>query len=136
MKEIQTHCSIGKLETDYSVPPPLEPLHIGISMVTCQFTSYTSQTIIYVSCIILLQQNWCSVPIKTGWWSCTPREEMTCSCGEDVQTESHVLLKCPQTVALRLEHNNLNFDSLTSFMSNQGLTGRCFYTHKVLSTVT
>ncbi len=37
----------------------------------------------------------------------------------NVQTEYHVLLQCcPQTAALRLEHNNLNFDSLTSYMSH------------------
>ncbi len=73
--------------------------------------------------------------IETGWWSRIPREERMCSCGENVQTESHVLFQCPQTAVLRLEHINLNFDSLTSYMSNQDLAGMCFYAHKVLSTV-
>ncbi len=74
--------------------------------------------------------------IETGQWPRIPREERMYSCGENVQTESHVLLQSPQTAVLRLEHNNLNFDSLTSYMSNQDLAGMCFYAHKVLSTVT
>ncbi len=74
--------------------------------------------------------------IETGGWFLTPREERICSCGENVQTESHVLLQFPQTAVLRLEHNNLNFDSLTSYMSNQDLAGMCFYAHKVLTTAT
>ncbi len=32
---------------------------------TCQFTPCTSQTITYVSCIVLLQQNYSSVPIDS-----------------------------------------------------------------------
>ncbi len=35
--------------------------------------------------------------IETGRWSRIPREERLCSCGENVQTESHVLLQGPQT---------------------------------------
>ncbi len=64
-KETQTHCSIGNLERDYRVPPPLKLVDIGISIVTCQFTRSTSQTITYMSCIILLQQDYGSVPIDS-----------------------------------------------------------------------
>ncbi len=74
--------------------------------------------------------------IETGRWSRIPRKERMCSCGENVQTKFHVMLQCPQTAVLRLEHNNLNFDSLTSYMSNQDLGGMCFYPHQVLSTAT
>ncbi len=69
--------------------------------------------------------------IETGRWSRIPREERLCSCGENNQTESHVLLQCPQTALLRLEHNNYYFIILslhsslfTTNFDTQGIQNR------------
>ncbi len=120
--------------------PPLKPVHIGISVVTLSVhPMYQPNHYICELHHIATTRQWLSshrLQIETGQWSCTPREENMCSCDEDVQTESHVPVQYPQTAALRLEYNNLNFDSLTSYISNKDLAGMCFYAHKVLSTVT
>lgn len=43
--------------------------------------------------------------VETGRWSRIPYELRTCSCGNMVQTEEHVLLSCPLTANLRLNYN-------------------------------
>ena len=39
--------------------------------------------------------------IETGRWSRIPREERLCTCGKDIQTEAHVMLKCELTEDIR-----------------------------------
>ena len=54
--------------------------------------------------------------IETGRWTRTPYENRLCECGE-IQTEEHVLLRCPNTANLRQNHNIDNNISLSDFFS-------------------
>ena len=38
-----------------------------------------------------------SLKIETGRWSRIPRDDRLCGCGEAIQDEEHVLLRCPKT---------------------------------------
>ena len=42
--------------------------------------------------------------VETGRWSRIPREERLCTCGKDVQTEAHVMLKCELTEEIRMKY--------------------------------
>ena len=43
--------------------------------------------------------------IETGRWSRIPTQDRLCQCGQAVQTESHVLLRCILTEHLQNEYN-------------------------------
>ena len=46
-----------------------------------------------------------SLKVETGRWSRIVEDERLCGCGIGVQDESHVLLVCPKTEAIRLKFN-------------------------------
>ena len=56
--------------------------------------------------------------IETGRWSRTEPNQRLCACKTDVQTEAHVLLKCPLTEPLRRVYNSLNYVDLKALMSS------------------
>ena len=53
--------------------------------------------------------------VETGRWSRIPKEERLCSC-RAIQTEAHVLLRCPMTEPLRRNFSMLKFDDEASLM--------------------
>ena len=55
--------------------------------------------------------------IETGRWSRIPRELRLCVCGDDIQNEEHVLLKCPMTNDIRKLYN-ISHTSIVSFFSD------------------
>ena len=74
-----------------------------------------------------------NLKIETG--SRLPRENRTCTCGA-VQTEEHVLLKCPRTLDLRLHTPGLiNVNTITDFFSFTDIScvsSLCVFCAKVL----
>ena len=46
--------------------------------------------------------------IETGRWARIQRENRICPCGNEVQNEEHVLLRCPRTNHLRTNINNID----------------------------
>ena len=46
-----------------------------------------------------------SLKVETGRWSRIAQDERLCACGGGVEDESHVLLACPKTEAVRLKFN-------------------------------
>ena len=38
-----------------------------------------------------------SLKVETGRWSRIPKDDRLCGCGEAIQDEEHVLLRCPKT---------------------------------------
>jgi hypothetical protein len=54
--------------------------------------------------------------IETGRWERIPRDLRQCQCKEDIQTEEHVLLRCPLSIHLRTNIEQYS-DISTLFMS-------------------
>ena len=53
-----------------------------------------------------------NLKVETGRWSQIPREARLCTCGSgDVQTERHIIAKCPLTLHIRQKYNCLNVDT-------------------------
>ena len=69
--------------------------------------------------------------IETGRWSRVVREQRLCICGE-IQTETHVLINCPETEALRTQYQSLDYTNLSSLLSSTDHTATVNYVHNVL----
>ena len=72
--------------------------------------------------------------IETGRWSRTPRELRTCPCG-DIQTEEHVLLRCPVSQMLRSNLSLTGSYGSASHLLNTGypdIENICYFCTKVL----
>jgi hypothetical protein len=71
--------------------------------------------------------------VETGRWSRIPRENRTCSCGNAVQTEDHVLINCPETDNLRQRFSQLPFTSTADLMGSPQISQLCKYCYEVLN---
>ena len=72
--------------------------------------------------------------IETGRWSRTPREQRLCNCG-DIQSEEHVLLRCPISQELRVMFpSTLNYISASQLLNAEypDIINICHYCSKVL----
>ena len=76
--------------------------------------------------------------IETGRWSRLPLEQRTCPCGE-IQSEEHVLLKCPTTAQLRAQcmyaQSSNSLSALLS-ISSHNAAEVCKYCYDVLNAMT
>ena len=63
--------------------------------------------------------------IETGRWSRTPREERLCTCGSDIQKESHVLNKCPLIQHIREQYAIIDLTSAATAMNSQCVKELC-----------
>ena len=70
---------------------------------------------------------------ETGRWARIPRELRVCPCGNDaVQDEEHVMTECPHSDNLRLNFQNLNFDSISHLMDSEDINSLCKYIYEIL----
>ncbi len=69
--------------------------------------------------------------IETGRWSRIPREERLCICGQDIQSEEHVLTQCHLTENIRNSFPNLSFTNVASLMASKNAPDLCKYCHQV-----
>ena len=76
-----------------------------------------------------------NLKIETGRWSRIPREGRICRCNsENVQTETHVLVDCSLTHAIRIRYPMLNFQDTSSlFGEATHILLLCKYVREVLS---
>ena len=70
--------------------------------------------------------------IETGRWARIPREQRFCPCREDLQTESHVVTTCPLTNFLRIEFDELKFDTIAEFFNSTNIAKMCKYCYELL----
>lgn len=75
-----------------------------------------------------------NLKIETGRWSRTPAEMRLCECGENaVQSEEHLLLRCPMSNGCRERYAILNFSSLSTLMDvPNNLEKLCEYVYDVM----
>ena len=71
-----------------------------------------------------------NLAVETGRWARIDRDRRLCSCGEEIQTESHVICGCMYTEHLR-NNSNLDFTDLPNFFSGDP-RDVCAYVHKVV----
>ena len=73
--------------------------------------------------------------VETGRWSRTPAHLRVCVCDNNsVQSESHVLIRCPLSAHCRLRYDMLNFRNINSLMNEENnVIELCKYVYDVLS---
>ena len=69
--------------------------------------------------------------IETGRWSRIPRERRLCQCGEDVQTEEHVLAHCELTRGIREKYGQ-RIDCFRMFMKCEKSKAQLHMVHEIL----
>ena len=69
--------------------------------------------------------------IETGRWSRIPRERRLCQCGEDVQTEEHVLAHCELTRGIREKYGQ-RIDCFRTFMKCEKSKAQLHMVHEIL----
>ena len=65
-----------------------------------------------------------------------PREERICPCGQDIQSESHVLTRCELTGQLREQFNDLNYTDISNLMKSENVYRLSEFCHLVNVLVT
>lgn len=69
--------------------------------------------------------------VETGRWSRIPQDQRLCVCGH-IQTEEHVLTKCPETEVFRNNHSTLDYTNINNLMRSQEYISLVSYCNKVL----
>ena len=79
-----------------------------------------------------------NLKVETGRWSRIPRDLRVCQCNNrDIQTESHVLIKCNLSQNIRLRYQMLDFTNTNSlFGETTNILLLCKYVHEVLKVYT
>ena len=70
--------------------------------------------------------------VETGRWSRIPLELRLCQCQMEVQTEEHVLLRCPISQTLRAKMN-INSEMIQELFHNTNLSQTAEYCHLILN---
>ena len=69
--------------------------------------------------------------IETGRWSRIPRERRLCQCGEDIQTEEHVIVHCGLTRGIREKYGQI-IDCFRTFMACKKSKAQLHMLHEIL----
>ena len=69
--------------------------------------------------------------VETGRWSRIPRERRYCQCGENVQTEEHVLVHCELTRGIREKYGQ-TIDCFNMFMTCEKSKAQLHMLHAIL----
>jgi hypothetical protein len=70
--------------------------------------------------------------VETGRWSRVEHSQRLCACQGSVQTEEHVLLKCPLTEPLRTAYSALNYTDLNTLMNSSNINHLTRYCQDIL----
>ena len=62
--------------------------------------------------------------VETGRWARVPYNDRLCPCGT-VQTEDHIICKCPLTADIRSENSDMNFSNICHFFKNSDKVRVC-----------
>ena len=78
-----------------------------------------------------------NLKIETDRWARIPRDQRMCQCGEEIQSEEHVLLRCPisrhvtETFITNTHYDYAHLEDLFRNMENKKLAELCFQVLKL-----